>query len=110
MRGFIVLLCLLLASPAIAGKTDTTWNPPTRFDHPYSGTMIIHRLPQAQIVKTCADVIGKRSMIQHGCSSLPKDNRCEIWIVEKTYMGASPESVLRHEIGHCNGWPGNHPD
>lgn len=110
MRGAIVLVCLLGAPPAIAGKTDPTWNPPARFDHSYSGKMIVHRLPQAQIINVCAKVLGKRSMIQHGCSAKPKNGRCEIWIVDKTYMSATPEAVLRHERGHCNGWPANHPN
>lgn len=36
-----------------------------------------------------------------GCS-LVKDGKCYI-----VYTGAL--NVRRHEIAHCNGWPGNHP-
>jgi hypothetical protein len=25
------------------------------------------------------------------------------------FDGLSYEIVLRHEVGHCNGWPGDHP-
>lgn len=103
------LVLLLLSSPAMAGKTDPTWNPPARFDHAFAGQVTIHRLPQMTIVDVCANLIGKRSFIQHGCSRL-EGNLCTVWIVNKTYMDATPEAVLRHEIGHCNGWPASHPD
>lgn len=111
MRGALLLgIYLALANTAMAGKTDPEWNPPTRFDHAYLGKLIIHRLPQKQIIEVCAKLVGKRSMIQHGCSAFPKDNRCEIWIVDNIYMGATPAAVLRHEVGHCNGWPPDHSD
>ncbi len=104
----LVFFCLLAAGPSLAGINDPTWNPPARFDHPYSGRLIVHRLPQAQIVDVCTKVLGIRSFNRHGCSSY-KGNRCEVWIVDKTYMQATPEAVLRHETGHCNGWPADHP-
>jgi hypothetical protein len=106
----LVFFCLAMVGPSFAGKMDPTWNPPARFDHPYSGKLIIHRLPQPQIVDVCEKLLGKRSMIQHGCSTKPQNGRCEIWIVDKTYMRATPRAVLRHEVGHCNGWPSDHPD
>jgi hypothetical protein len=109
MRVAVLMACLLMASPAMAGKTDPTWNPPKRFDHAYPGKLVVHRMPQTQIVNVCEKLLGKRSMIQHGCSVPPKNSRCEIWIVDKTYMGATPEAVIRHETGHCNGWPADHP-
>lgn len=110
MRVATLLVCLLMTSPSWAGKTDPTWNPPARFDHAYSGKLIVHRLPQPRIVEVCEKVVGKRSMIQHGCSAIPVNNRCEVWIVDKTYMDATPKAVLRHERGHCNGWGPDHPD
>lgn len=114
MRGGLflgILLIVLAASNAAnAGINDPEWNPPARFDHPYKGTLIIHRMPQSAVVEACANLMGIRSLQRHGCSAFPKNNRCEIWIVDKAYMGATPEAVLRHEIGHCNGWPSDHPN
>lgn len=37
--------------------------------------------------------------------------RCHIWINQYLYE-ANPlayAAVLKHEYGHCNGWPPNHP-
>jgi hypothetical protein len=108
MRNALLLVCLLLASPAWAGKTDATWNPPVRFDHPFTGKLTLYRLPQKEVVRICQNMPGA-SLQQHGCSQLV-GNRCTVVIINKTFMGAAPASVLRHEIGHCNGWPANHPD
>ena len=37
---------------------------------------------------------------------------CVIYLVEDNVMrkrGWTTGLLLRHETGHCNGWPGNHP-
>ena len=37
---------------------------------------------------------------------------CRIILIDDAVMkarGWTTELLLRHEIGHCNGWPGNHP-
>lgn len=109
MRGIVALVCLLMASPAIAGKTDSTWNPPARFDHAYSGKIRVYNLPQNQVAMECKKLIGWATPKMHGCSQ-HNDTECIVITVDKTFMGATPKAVLRHEIGHCNGWPGNHPD
>lgn len=101
---------LLMADAAHAGPRDPTWNPPARFDHPYHGHLIVHRLPQSEIVRLCRAMhMPGAGMNQHGCSH--RDiGWCEVWIIDKTFIRATPQAVLRHEIGHCNGWPANHPD
>jgi hypothetical protein len=112
MRYALLLMLLFakLASAdiAVAGKNDAEWNPPDRFDHPFSGKITLYRLPQKEVVRVCQNMPGA-SLKQHGCSLL-EGNKCTVVIVNKTFMGATPESVLRHEIGHCKGWPASHPD
>lgn len=110
------LLAMLLLFPAIAaaGPDDPEWNPPARFDHAYSGKLSLTRLPQAQVQKACQRLFlryGLRDTTgvkQHGCAKAFADS-CLVITVDKTYMGATPTAVLRHEIGHCNGWSGDHP-
>jgi hypothetical protein len=94
----------------VAGIKDPTWNPPARFDHAYSGKLTVHRLPQKQVAKVCTKVVGAFALNRHGCSTGDRAGRCTVWIVDRTYMRATPLSVLRHEIGHCNGWPADHPN
>ena len=108
MRLGVLLSALLICSQAYAGKNDAEWNPPKRFDHPFKGKLTLYRLPQKEVVRVCQNMPGA-SLQQHGCSEL-KGNHCTVVIVDKTYMGATPKSVLRHELGHCNGWPASHPN
>jgi hypothetical protein len=103
-----VIMCMAMPSVALAGKYDTTWNPPARFDHAFGGKLILYRLPQKEVVRVCQNMPGA-GMLQHGCSEL-KGDTCTVITINKTFMGATPAAVLRHEIGHCNGWPSNHPD
>lgn len=113
MRTLIALL--LTASAAIAGQTDPEWNPPSRFDHAYSGTLHLTMLPQERVQAACRKLFlfyklkDATSTTQHGCAKAFPD-RCYVIIADHTYMGAKPVSVLRHELGHCNGWSGSHPD
>lgn len=113
MRALLVLA--LLASPVVAGQHDPEWNPPARFDHAYTGKLLLKKLPQTQMQKACQQLFAKyglkdtTSMQQHGCAKAFPD-RCIVIITDKTYMGATPAAVLRHETGHCNGWSGDHPN
>jgi hypothetical protein len=114
MRAILVA-ALLFSSPSWAGKTDPTWNPPARFDHAYSGKLTVSYLPQKQVVAACEvlfaqyKVAAKSFPNQHGCSAITSPTSCTIIVVDTTFALATPKAVLRHEIGHCNGWPANHP-
>ncbi|MBB5663267.1 hypothetical protein GGE68_001443 [Rhizobium leguminosarum] len=113
--GFLFLAsAMLLPGLAVAGLRDPEWNPPARFDHTYSGRLMLTQLPQSKMQKACQQLFAKyglkdtTSFQQHGCAKAFPD-RCIVITIDKTYMGATPDAVLRHELGHCNGWPGDHP-
>jgi len=116
MRLGVLLSALLICFPAFAGINDPTWNPPARFDFPYRGELLVRRIPQRDVAEACRilfmlySVHAKASMEQRGCSIVTSSNSCLVVTVDQTYKKATPESVLRHEMGHCNGWPANHPD
>lgn len=114
--GFIFILAGALSpATAIAGLRDPEWNPPARYDHAYTGKLLLKKLPQASMQKACRQLFAKyglrdtTSMQQHGCAKSFPD-RCIVIITDEAYMGATPEAVLRHELGHCNGWSGEHGD
>lgn len=100
----------------MAGKTDPEWNPPARFDHAYSGELTVVSLPQKQVVAACAKlftkykVAAKSSLVQRGCSAVTSATSCTVILIDKPFALATPKAVLRHELGHCNGWPASHPD
>ncbi|TIO15638.1 MAG: hypothetical protein E5X86_19920 [Mesorhizobium sp.] len=120
MRGAFFLIVLLTnlaaANTAIAGKNDAEWNPPARFDHSYAGELTVIYLPQKQVVTACAELFAKytvsatSSLVQRGCSAITSKTSCTVIVISKPYALATPRAVLRHEIGHCNGWPADHPD
>lgn len=112
MRALLVLA--LLASPALAGKHDAEWNPPARYDHAYTGKLMLTKLPQAQMQRACRQLFSQygysdtTSGEQRGCA-IPGKDVCIIVTIDKTYKATTPDAVLRHELGHCNGWPSSHP-
>ena len=110
----LVAAATLIASPALAGKNDPTWNPPARYDHPYKGRLEVHYLPQPEVFKKCRDLhrmAGTRdpSMNVKGCAK-PNGDHCIIYIVNKKFGLTTPKAILRHELGHCNGWHPSHPE
>lgn len=115
--GFLFLASAMLFSPlqALAGFNDPEWNPPARFDHPFSGKVAVIRLPQRQLQDVCRQLFSQygygdtTSGEQRGCS-IPGKEVCIVVTIDKTYKKATPAAVLRHEEGHCNGWPSDHSD
>ena len=116
-----VLACLLVlasASSALAGKEDAEWNPPARYDHPYSGELTVRYLTPEQVFPECARMLAEVNGSDRGtypgmrgCSvRTEKGTKCSVVVVDRTWKKATPEAILRHEIGHCNGWPFEHPN
>lgn len=115
MYKTILFVTIIAATPLFAEERKE-WNPPARFDHRYGGTLIVHRLKQSDIPAACKKIFKDNVKLllqvtnqQKGCAVVKKkENLCVIVIPDSMYRGISPKSVLRHEVGHCNGWPSNH--
>lgn len=109
----VVVICFSMGTTASAGQSDPEWNPPKRFDHSYGGNLHLHRVPVEDVRKTCqamADFYGYKSdNPNHGCAHMDK-TFCEVVIPLGNVQKATPAAILRHEMGHCVGWPANHPD
>ena len=75
--------------------------PPPRFVHPYMGHLEVRYVPYEVANDICPFSQGARGW---GCA-IVRDGSCLVILVD----GAS-EDVLRHEVAHCNGWPGEHPN
>ncbi|TPN11730.1 hypothetical protein [Mesorhizobium sp. B2-1-2] len=103
----IVLGFLATANQAVAGPDDAEWNPPERFDHLYKGKLTIKYLPQARVQVVCERFKYNDDTLMRGCSSWDSTS-CIIVVVDKTFLGQTPAAVIRHEMGHCNGWPADH--
>lgn len=119
-----VLCCLLAAtlsfvilSPAVAVQAPErkTWDPPAQYAHAYTGHLTLFQVPQDQVVTLCRQLFeGNGSDIlttptQKGCAwQVP--GSCVVITISQDFRGVQPEDVLRHELGHCNGWPPDHPE
>jgi len=92
-------------------KTLTIF-PPPEYDHPFTGKLEVHYLNDGalEIKAHCpANKYGQRL----GCATIIRPEYCQIYIGpidELETYGLTDITVLRHEIGHCNGWPGDHPN
>ncbi len=81
--------------------------PPPQYDHKFAGQIIEKRLPFSEIQKLCK---GGLACSWPGLVIKDKDGK-----VTGTYcLMLLPQhdrgTLKRHETGHCNGWPRNHPD
>jgi hypothetical protein len=101
---------------------NTPLLPPEEYDYPYTGQLKITIHTQDEIRRLCP-AYQKTPFSQQwptiacnhrfGPSDFPLPAE-ECWIKiatpkELRAAGTSWEVTLRHEIAHCNGWPGTHP-
>lgn len=81
--------------------------PPERYDFPYKGELTIVRVHRLEANRLCdsqrTTVFGNVG----ACAILHSASRCTIIINVDSVM--TETSLLRHEVAHCNGWPGHHP-
>lgn len=96
------------------GPFGREWNPPAWYDHPYSGELTVIQLPQPDVVVACRELLRGLPNVrvtpkQRGCART-YDNRarCVVILIDRTFETSRPRVVLRHEIGHCNGWGSDH--
>jgi hypothetical protein len=87
--------------------------PPPEYDHPYDGELIIARdVPPLLMRLACRTFTGP-FLAPTGCAGRdrPSPGQCTIILAPVSYVhhiGWRYDYTLRHEIGHCNGWPKDH--
>lgn len=101
------------APPFMPQAERKEWNPPKKYDHPFKGTLDYQEMPQKQLVSACEALLKplgiKVHSNQRGCSYV-QGNKCHVISIDTVFNGTTPQAVLRHETGHCNGWPADHSD
>jgi hypothetical protein len=111
LRYLTLALALVAATPGYAQQKMrwVTSLPPVEYDKPYMGELTIRRAATEEDVRAACP----KAAFNHrafGCSRVLKD-RCEVFIVSDKLLkavGYSYALVLRHELGHCNGWGAGH--
>lgn len=83
--------------------------PPAQFDRPYAGRLTTVVLPSVEVHKACRGPERARGRIM-ACAMLDGDH-CII-IIPMAAGGLLTEAqqarLVRHEVGHCNGWLAGH--
>jgi hypothetical protein len=83
--------------------------PPPEYDYYYPGGFVVFTLPShAELVRMC----GEGHDPFPSCSGKDANGTCVILALprdEIAALGYTYDAVKRHEFGHCNGWPKNHP-
>jgi hypothetical protein len=82
--------------------------PPAEFDHPYDGNVIISAENTPETILTACGFPANDRRIILGCAiEIGKRNECNIYLVQRKWIeqsGDDYDEIIRHEIGHCNGW------
>jgi hypothetical protein len=82
--------------------------PPVEYDRYYEGNLTIRMVNTLEELRERCNAINPLML---ACSFRYEKN-CVIYLVEDSIMrkrGWTTGLLLRHEIGHCNGWPSDHP-
>jgi hypothetical protein len=103
---FALILAVIASTAAADPVTSRYPFPPAEFDHPHNGTLYAHVVGGTEAVNSACN----NPKFNLGCSSHVGDI-CFVYVASDATarkFGWTPEEVMRHEIGHCNGWPGDH--
>jgi hypothetical protein len=82
--------------------------PPFEYDKPFEGKLIVTEVPNKEEVRIECGLPEPKL----ACAfPRPHKNECEIIVAPEEHIlrdGYLPAIVMRHEIGHCNGWSEKH--
>jgi hypothetical protein len=82
--------------------------PPVEYDHYYEGDLTIRVVPTLEELLARCNITNPITL---ACAMVYEKN-CVIYLLPDETMrkrGWTTGLLLRHEIGHWNGWPGDHP-
>lgn len=111
-RAFALLLaCFLPAGLALAAPRDLpqphAWAPPARYNHAPRGPMVVREYPRHKVGEICGMLTKVRA---DGCAMPNWRGKCIVYMPPRSSLSpARWAALLRHERGHCNGWPAHHP-
>ena len=83
--------------------------PPPEYDHDYDGDLTIHIMNTLEELHVACAPLKNPNLLACSWHNL---RSCVIIMVKDELMrerGYTTGLMYRHERGHCNGWPGDHP-
>jgi hypothetical protein len=76
--------------------------PPARYARPYKGELVTVYANDDQFLAVCG------TLNASGCTRGAYNGRCVILVRRNLRRAWFAPYVIRHEIAHCNGWPGHY--
>ena len=115
MRRIAVIAALLLIGlySCAWAQQPQIWDrllPPEEFDHPFNGQVSVWIVTQDHIRRHHCPTSKFSMGVALACAQKIVGT-CYIFKVtddELKQLGFDPDVVMRHEIGHCNGWGSDH--
>lgn len=108
---FQCLVALAVATPAFANM------PPKEFDHKPTVHVNKHRVAYGKAAAKCNEIYMKRfgehypTKPRYGCTITGEGGIDVVYSYDPTGKDKKmAENTLRHEYGHVNGWPSDHPN
>jgi hypothetical protein len=87
--------------------------PPAQYDKPYTGRLTVDTVPTQRALAEVCPAAAARTANMIGCAIRTHDgSHCRVTLVEDSViiaLGSTRARIMRHELGHCNGWPADHP-
>jgi hypothetical protein len=90
--------------------------PPEEYDHPYTGPSLKITVHTTEELREICYVYKQQwpnmKSPPVACTDRWPDGRCHVHMNSPEVLkslGTSWDVILRHEIAHCNGWPGDTP-
>jgi hypothetical protein len=83
--------------------------PPVEYDHmPDKIVTITDISTEAELRTRCGWTDTGKTIV--GCAAATDPHLCHIYLGPRpSWTGLTRNIVLRHEMGHCSGWPADHP-
>ena|SRR5215831_1436582 len=111
------IAALFLATGAANTPLMVLELPPLEYDHPYKGDLvIIDDVKWQERQDRCGSNSDPQGRWYVACIAPPQPDKCVVFMPDRAtlalvfsiHQSFTYKNLLRHEIGHCNGWPGNH--
>jgi hypothetical protein len=114
----ISIAALFLATGAAHAQTvsEAVKNfmlPPVEYDKPFGGKLeeVVVK-SREEMDASCKHIGLLLPNVPLGCGKLLAADHCVIYLARDEVnrsVGLTTDLVRRHEVGHCNGWPKEHP-
>jgi hypothetical protein len=106
----VVLLAIGLVHCTATSAFAQRLLPPEEFDFPDNGPVSIQEArSQEEVRKSCRIPLGQITAL--GCTKVVWGICLIVKVSDEEIQsyGHDPDIFMRHEMGHCNGWPASHP-